>query len=170
MIQSCPLQCLCSGFTWVITSMSILSCNVSPTSVLSLTHVQRRRCWVMTAACTWRSSCRSPCTRRPRTWHCASCHSGRMACSWPPPPKSQQTPCDWSWTEAASSSPWTLVTRCDSLWMSLLTFPFPSLVSLSSLCILASCTAEHRRMVWHFEFYSIIFFSHCQIVGWGKSF
>lgn len=150
--------------------MSILSCNVSPTSVLSLTHVQRRRCWVMTAACTWRSSCRSPCIRRPRTWHCASCHSGRMACSWPPPPKSQQTPCDWSWTEAASSSPWTLVTRCDSLWMSLLTFPFPSLVSLSSLCILASCTAEHRRMVWHFEFYSIIFFSHCQIVGWGKSF
>lgn len=122
--------CLRFWFIWDFPLASILSCvmchPLCDSSVLSLTPIQRRRCWVMTAACTLRSSCRSPCTRRPRTCRCASCLSGRMACWWPPPPKSQRIPCDWNWTEAASSSLWTLVSQFDSSWMPLLTFVLPS--------------------------------------------
>lgn len=81
----------------------------------SLSPLQRQQFWVMTAACIWRSSCHSPCTQRRRTWRCASCPSGRTACSWPPPPKSLQTPCDWSWMEAASNSRSTSVGHQESL-------------------------------------------------------
>lgn len=131
-----------------------LSCDTGPTFVretpfprlllvahfiLFITPLQRRRCWVTTAACTWRSSCRSPCTRRPKTWRCASCLSERTACSWPPPPRSQRTPCDWSWTEAASSSPLTSVGPRDSLWMSPLTFPLPPSLSPHTHFVFQHC-------------------------------
>lgn len=130
----------------------ILSCATHSVTASSLpsSPVQRRRCWVTMAACTWRSSCRSPCTRRPRTCRCASCPSGPTACSWPPPPRSQRTRCDWSWTEAASSSPWTWVSHWHPSWLSLLTFILMSPVSSSSPCLLVLCNAELRGMVWHF--------------------
>lgn len=94
---------------WICLNTSALPLHASaslpphPLCPLLHTSIQRRRCWVTMAACTSRSSCRSPCTQRPRTCRCASCPSGRMACWWPPPPRSRRTPCDWSWMEVASS-------------------------------------------------------------------
>lgn len=98
----------------------------------------------MTAACTWRSSCPLPCTRRPRMWRSASCLSERTACSWPPPPKSRRTPCDSSWTGAGSNSRWTWVGHRSP---ANLLPPHP--VLSSSHCMLAAA-------FWPVEFHTII--------------